>query len=249
MAKARFVYSNQALAATMTASASATARPAANLNNPARWKLWRSSTTTGDQNIVADFGSAKTIKAISLVDWLGHAGGVIRADYWDGATWVAFGTFTLPAFNPTKVITLWNTAGVSTSKVRIYFTNTATVSAYVEIGALVAGDYYQPTYTIVDGFQLEPVDPSLIVESVDGQEEAQARTGFHVAEGSFVDMPEADFDAFRVMFAANGRRKPLIFAIDPDDQDEVLYCRLNGMPIRHSYGDNWSIAVGVRESR
>lgn len=247
MAKARFCYVNQVLSATMSASGSATARPVANLNNSARWKIWRSTTTTGDQYVIADFGSAKTIKVIALVDWVRHSGGAVRADYWDGAAWQTFGTFTLPSFNPTHVVAVWNTTGVSTTKIRIYFTNTGAVSAYVELGALVAGDYYQPTYTIIDGFTIEPVDPSLIVEAVEGREETQARPHYHTCAGVFQTEPEADVDGFRLMFATNGRRLPLLYAVDPDDADEILYCRLNGLPLKHEYGDFWTIAVSVRE--
>jgi hypothetical protein len=50
MAKARFVYENKALDATVTASSELANRPASYLKSSARWKKWRSSTSTGDQS-------------------------------------------------------------------------------------------------------------------------------------------------------------------------------------------------------
>lgn len=249
MAKARFAYLNRCLEASFTASSEVVNRPVTFLASWARWKKWRSDMSTGDQYVIADFGTARTIKAIALVDWLAHAGGSIRADYWDGAAWVAFGTFAQPAFNPTRVVALWDAVGVSTSKIRIFWTNTGAVSAYVEVGAVVAGDYYQPTYNLIDGFQVRPVDPSLIVRALDGQEEFQERTLYHVVDGTFETEPQTDHDAFRAMIATVGYRMPLLFAIDPGNASETFYARLEDVGLEHAFGTNWTIPVRLVEVR
>jgi hypothetical protein len=252
MAKSRLVTVNlvTATATTITGSSEVTNRPASYLKSAARWKKWRSSTTTGDQNVIADFGSLTTIKCVAIVDWKRHAGGAVRADYWDGAAWQVFGTYAIPSANPTKLLTLWNTTGVSGSKIRIYFTNTLAGSDYVEIGVVIAGTYYQPTYTVVDGFELRLVDPSIIVAAADGQEEAQSRTAFHVLQGGYDYMPEADVDAFRSALATVGGRSPFLFAADPDDDDLNLYGRFStGLTFRQRAARNYDIPIAVQEVR
>jgi hypothetical protein len=148
MASARFVYDNEVTKAgvTIAASSAASGYPAAYLSNRARWKPWRSGTSTGDQTVTVTFPTSKTVKAIAIVNYLAHVGGSIKAEYWTGAAWANFaggtGLFTLPASNRTKVVVLWDTTGVSTTQIRITFTNTGAVNAYVELGALVAGSYF-----------------------------------------------------------------------------------------------------------
>lgn len=250
MATARFVYANLALSATITASAEVTNRPASYLSSPARWKKWRSTTTTGDQNVVFDFGGSQTVQCVALVGWRRHTGGAIRADYWDGSAWQTFGTFTLPSANPTGLVVLWNTTGVSTTKVRIYFTNTAAASDYVELGVAVIGTYYAPTYGIADGCELVRVDPSDVVAAIGGQEQAQTRTKYFEVSGQFGAMPEADKDAVLAMYEANGRTVPLLWAVDPDDVDQILYCRLSAVQaFPHAFGTHWDLPIAATEVR
>lgn len=251
MAKSRIAYVNRVTSATLTASSEAASptRPASYLKSAARWKKWRSATSTADQNVVADFGTSQLVQVVALVDWKRHAGGAIRADYWDGAAYQLFGNFAIPSFNPTKVLTLWNPVGVSTSRIRAYFTNTAVVSDYVELGVLFAGAYYQPTYTVVDGFTVQLVDPSVIVAAVDGQEEAQSRTTFHRVAGLYDYMGQTDVDALRAVFASIGNRAPFLFAVDPDNNDEIVYGRLESIGLQHRAARNFNIPLAVQEAR
>lgn len=253
MAKSRLAYVNLATAAatTVTASTEVTspARPASYLKSAARWKKWRSATSTADQWALFTFSGTQTVKVVAIVDWKGHTGGAIRAEYWDGATYQTFGTYSLPASNPTKLLTLWNTTGVSTTRIRIVFANTAVVSDYVELGVVVCGSYYQPTYTVIDGFRVTPIDPSVIMAAADGQEEAQTRTMFHQVTGGYDFMPDADFDGFRAVFTAVGSRNPFLFAVDPDDDDLNIYGRLVGITFGQRSGRNYDVPVTVQEVR
>lgn len=252
MATIRIPYTNLCIASTVTITASSeiSTRPDDYLANPARWKKWRSSTSTGDQNVVFDFGSSQTIKAVVLVDWKRHSGGAIKAEYWNGAAWVTFGTYTIPSNNPTKVLAAWNTSGVSTTKIRIYFTNTAVSNDYVELGVVFAGTYFQPTYGITDGFDLHPVDPSEIIAADGGQEQARTVRKYYVFDGQFETMPEADLKSFQVLYDTVGRTTPVVIAIDPDDNDEILYCRLTSeMPSDQVFTDNWNIHLSAQEAR
>lgn len=251
MARARFAYDNLALATatTITASSEVADRPDDYLKSAARWKKWRSTTTTGGHTVEIDFGSSQTIKVVALVDWLAHVGGSITAETWNGATWDAFGTFTLASPNPTGVIALWNTTGVSTAKVRISFVNTGAVSSYVELGVAIIGTYFEPEHTLSDGFEIIPVDPSIIVAALDGQEEAHERTTYHLARGTFETLSSTALAGFRALFAAVGHRKPFLFAIDPDDASEMLYARLESLPYEQQYQNVYTFPVAAREVR
>lgn len=251
MARARFAYDNLVLAAgtTITASSEVADRPAEFLASPARWKKWRSETSTNDQTLTVDFGTAQTVKVVALVDWTAHAGGGIEAEYWDGDEWQAFGAFTLPSSNPTGVIAVWDETGVSTEQIRVTFDNTDGISAYVDLGVLLIGSYFEPSHTLSDGFEIEPVDPSVIVAAIDGQEEAQTRRVFHTARGTFEVLGAIDLAGFRALFQAVRHVRPFLFAIDPSAADEMLYARLERTPYEQQYQNAWTFPVQVREVR
>lgn len=249
--KARIAYANLATAAgtTITASSEVVDRPASFLKSPARWKKWRSAASTANQTVTLAFAGAQTVQVVALVDWRAHAGGSIVAHTWTGSAWAVFGTFVLASPNPTGVIALWHTTGVSTTQVRLTFGNTTAVNASVEIGVVVAGPYFEPSHTLSDGFEIAPVDPSIIVASLDGQEEAQSRRAYHVARGTFEVLGAADLAGFRAAFAAVGHTRPLLFAIDPATPNEMLYGRLTDTPYEHQYQNTWTFPVQVREVR
>lgn len=254
MAKARFAYDNlcTAAATTVTASTAVTDRPASFLKNPARWKKWRSTTTTGDQWVVFDFGAAKNLQAFLLADYKAHtSGGTIKVQTSpDNTIWTDRGTFTLPSTNPTKVIAIWLGSVLTFRYVRFYLTNVGVVSDYVELGVAFAGVYFQPTYNIVDGFQWERVDPSVVVAADGGQESAYARTHYYRTRGQFAEMPGADKDSFVTMIESVGQRTPLFFGTDPDDPDETVYSRFDApLSLTQVYGDTWTIGLSVQEHR
>lgn len=157
--RARIIYDNLALTSTITANSQVSDRPASYLKSAARWKKWRSATSTGDQWARFDFAS-HLVQGIALVDWRAHAGGTVKAEYWTGSTWADFATFTLPTFNPTRVVSVWVAGGVVTTRIRIYFTNTGAVSDYVELGVVLVGEYLEPSATLSDGFEMDLHDPS-----------------------------------------------------------------------------------------
>lgn len=249
LTRARLVYDNIALTSTITASASVADRPVSYLASPARWKKWRSTTTTGNQNVDFVF-SSQSVQCVALVDWKRHGtAGTITAQYWNGASYVTFSAFTLPTFNPTRVIAVWLPAGQTTTRIRILFTNVGAVSDYVEVGAVIIGRYIEPVSTLVDGFTLSLQDPSVLMSSVAGQTEAQQRPQFHVASGVFERLEDTDRVFFAQMFAAVGRYKPFLFAIDPADPDEMLYGRIEDLSYQHVLQSIWDVPLTVVEER
>jgi hypothetical protein len=257
MARARFLWENECVKSgvTITASGSATGYPSTYLANRARWKPWRSTTTTGNQNVVFDFGTAKTITAVCLVNWRKHGTtGTIKAEYWTGAAYAAFdagtGLFTLPSSNRTRVVGLWYTPGRSTSRIRITFTNTGAVSDYVEVGVCVAGAYVEPAVTLTDDLRFDYTDPSSNVASDDGQEVARQRTKFLALATEYVAITAADKNNFFTMFDTVGCTLPFIYAVDATDADQVVYGRLTAiLPAAHQTFNRWNVSVPFLEVR
>jgi len=257
MARARFLWDNECVKAgvTITASASATGYPGTYLANRARWKPWRSSTTSGNQTVVFDFGTAKTITSVCLVNWKRHTTtGTIKAEYWTGAAYAAFdagtGIFTLPASNRTRVVGLWYTPGRSTSRIRITFTYVSGAADYVELGACVAGAYVEPAVTLTDDLRFDYNDPSSNVASDDGQEIARQRTKFLSLATEYGAITAADKNNFLTMFDTVGCTLPFIYAVDAADADQVVYGRLTEtLPAAHVTFNRWNVSVPFVEVR
>jgi hypothetical protein len=244
----RFAYTDYCAAGTPASSADATGYPKENAQNAARWKRWRSSTTTGNQNLDVDFGTSKTLQFVAVVDVTAHAGGTVKAQYWTGAIWTDLGTFTFSTI--TGVGVLW--VSQATTKVRILFTNTGAVSSYVEVGVVLAGAYFQPTKQLRPGAALVRRDPTEYSFSVDGQGYAQRRTRYYSMEGEFAPMASTDRDAFITMYETVGRFKPFIFAFDHATMDRCIYGRFDDtLELDHVDGsvDKWAAKVAVMEVR
>jgi hypothetical protein len=249
MALIRFPYVNEVWgdAVTITGSSEALLRPASYLSNVQRRKRWRSETGVGAQSVHLDFGSAKTLACALLADFGGFGGGsIVFETSPNNVDWAPRGTF--PAAKYHGVSAVWF-ADVSVRYARVLFQNPAAVSAYAEAGIVWTGAYYEPSYNLLDGYEWIPVDPSEVVESQDGQEDVQARTGYDRFECEFEVMPEDDFEAFRALWATVGKREPLFIAADPDDMAEVAYCKLESIRFPHVQMDEWNIPVRAKELR
>jgi hypothetical protein len=252
MANARFIWDNAVAAANIAASAEASGYPASYLNNRARWKPWRSTATTGNQTVTATFTS-RLVQAVAIVNYLAHTGGTIKAEYWTGAAFAAFdggtGLFTLPASNRTRLAVLWFPAGRTTTQIRITFTNTGAVNMAVELGALVIGPYFEPTIGLTDDLGFDYQDPSNVIETPGGQELANERQKYLGLNTVFEYLTAADRNNFLTMFDTVGVTKPLIYAVDPTNVDQIVYGRFLQLPLRHQVIDQWTIQLPFKEVR
>jgi hypothetical protein len=136
------LWSNEITASGVTVSSSAevTNYPDDNVLNPARWKIWRSTTTTGDQWWKEDRGSNVTMLAGGLVGVKIHTGGSVNFQANATDSWGS------PTVDEVVTISDYTGAGCvffssqSLRWIRIYFTNTASANEYVELGHCFAGD-------------------------------------------------------------------------------------------------------------
>jgi hypothetical protein len=256
-ATTRLLWDNETLdsAVTITSSSEVTNRPDDNVANRGRWKVWRSSTTTGDQWIKFDLGSAKTLKSIFLVNYTAHTGGSIKVQAHSSDAWGTPDvdeTLTLPSFNPTEVVGAFFSS-VSRQWVRVFFSNDASANEYVDLGVCFAGDYLQPSSSIFEQFGVRRIDPSKVVRALDGQEESQSRTKFYQFNGEFLFRPDAEKDSFAQAFETIGVSIPFFFVLDITDPDLQFYGHFEqALNLSHSDmadGSNWNIPFSFMESR
>jgi hypothetical protein len=240
MAKSRLAWNNLLTVAgvVISSSSEATGYVDDNLANPARWKKWRSTTTTGDQWVKFDLGSNQNFQALIVMNAKLHTGGSLRAqanatDAWGAPTINDVLTLASPDF--TKVVADWLSAVQNLRWIRFYFTNTGAVNEYVEISAVFAGTYFEPTKAIAAGSpELTPTDPSPQRRAIGGQRSAVTRPQYHVVAGLFWIVSAADQTTFRQVFAAVGASVPFVLAFDPDDASSVFYGVFDAvMSIKH----------------
>jgi hypothetical protein len=235
---ARLAYVNLLTASgvTISSSAQATGHPDDNLASVARWKDWRSSTTTGDQWAKFDLGSSKSFQVIAAIDVRVHTGGTLRfqanaTDSWGAPT--VNELITVPSPNFAGVLVKWLAASQSLRWIRFLFTNTGAVSEYVQIGAVFAGVYLQPTLSIARGVNVSPVDPSVVRTAIGGASSVVRRAQFHNIAGAFQWQESSERDNLRTAFKTVGRFTPCLFSVDPGDTGLTFYGRFEGMGVAH----------------
>jgi hypothetical protein len=259
VAKARICWANVALesATSVAASASATGYAATNLLNDKRSLPWRSSTTTGDQTVTFSF-SARTIHAVFLLNALIHAGGSVKVEYKNGGGGYAAldggtGVCTFPSPNRTNLTGLYKTAGVTATDIRITFTNTGAVSAYVQLGLAFIADsagYFTATVNVTDALGLDQIDPSIERVALGGQKFFRQLDSFIRFAVQFQWIPSSQQDSMLAIRDAVGRRQPVIFAVDHDDLNKTVYARLIEADFGSDHGklDQWHRRFVVEEA-
>lgn len=232
--KASIAYDNLAWkpATLLTASSSATGYDVANLASPARWQKWRSATSAANQNADFDFASSKNVTLVAMTDVVAHAGGTVKAQYWDGAAWQDLAVIVVPSVNPTGVVAAFLTTSLFGQRIRVLFTNTGAVSQAVEIGSVFIGTYLQPSISIARGYGLQLVDPSVVSRSVGGQRSADKRRQYwHLRGAAFDFEPEFERAALVAHAREVGTHTPFFFAINPDDPSYLMfYARFDETP-------------------
>jgi hypothetical protein len=228
----RVAYTNllTATGVVLSSSADAIGYAVSNLANAARWKKWRSSTTTGDQWVKFDLGANKTLTVLAAISAKLHAGGTLKCqanatDVWTSPT--VSDTLTVPSPDFTAVLADW-IASQNLRWIRFYFTNVGAVSDYVELGAVFAGTYLEPTNTLAQGVMVTRVDPSMQQRATGGQRSALVRPKYHEVAGVLLPQVASARDDLRAMFETVGDSTPVILAVDPTVPGLIFYGALDG---------------------
>jgi hypothetical protein len=235
---------------TFTATSEATGHPASHLASAARWKDWRSGTTTSAVTMEIDLGSIQTVYAVAIVDAVIFAGGSVRLEtkQTSGGSYVVQGTFSLPSFNPTGVSVLWHQHPAR--YVRLNFLNPNTVSAFVQLGVVyIAGGLFTARAPVAPGAGFSRVDQSIQRRAIGGARSAVIRPKLHAYQGLFHLASTTDRDAFASLFDGMGTSHAVILALDPATPQLVAYGTLAGFTAMHRAQsvDLWDIPVQFTE--
>jgi len=236
MSKHLFLYDNLLDSATLTASSAATGFPANNLKNPFRTKYWKTAgATAGTATLVINHGSAKVVNAIALTgypDWAAAPGtlkmeygddGVTYAEH-DDLTWVAP---TTPGGNKGTII-----AKVTAQNHQYNRLSVVNAPGDWQLGRLFVGSYFEPARDYGRGYEEEVVDPSLISQTIGGQDHADEKERYRIIRVGGVILTQAQWVLYQAMVNAVGVRKELFVAFDytNDAAERTLYGKFSKLP-------------------
>lgn len=208
MARIRFMDTSRnlyvATATALTPSATVTALPAANSQHPDRAKVWRSTQGTGVATMDADLGSAQDVTSLLVANVKLLGAGVL--ELYSGASLGAETTLqaTMPAQDRDTRTTFAFFSAASARYWRLKFTNPGGANDYAELGYVHLGTYFEPLVNVAVPAEIARPDPSVIVESVDGQATMARRTKFFRGAWSFRNIVDAQLDLYRAMWDALG---------------------------------------------
>lgn len=251
----RIAYANLLTAAgvVVSSSADATGYQASNLANPARFRKWRSSKTTGDQWVLFDLGANKTLTVFAAISAKLHAsGGTLKAQANATNSWgspTVSDTLTVPSPDFTGVLADW-IASQSLRWIRFYFTNVGAANDYVELGAVFAGTYLEPVKTIDQGLTVTRVDPSIQRRATGGQRSALVLPKYHEVAGRLLPQTSTARDDLRTMFETVGDATPIVLAVDHAVPGLVFYGALDGpLQVQHLKPslNLWEFPIAFRE--
>lgn len=218
MPNLRFLYDNLYGAATtaLTASSEASALPVKASQNTDRTYVYRSGTVSVAVTIDIDLGSVNAVSAVAAANLVLFSGGALelyhRGDA--GTPGAAVLVTTLPAADSDTRVAFAFFASQSHRHWQLKFTNPGAVSSYVELGYAFLGTYYEPTVNVSVPTDVQLVDPSVGVASVDGQKTFSQRTGYFAGSFQIADAPEAIVTNLRTIRRTVGARTPIFVVLD-----------------------------------
>jgi hypothetical protein len=234
-----FLYNNLLDSAILTASSEASGFPASNLKNPFRTKTWKTAgATAGTAQLVINHGSAKAVDAIALTgypDWLAAPGTLVvefnATDAWgapsatETLTWVAP---TTPGGNKATIIK-------KLAATRTYqYNRLSVVNAPGDwnLGRLFLGPYFEPARMYGWGYEESVVDPSLISQTIGGQDHADEIERYRVIRCSGVIATQAQWVLYQAMLNAVGARKQIFAAFDYPGEpiERTIYGKFSKVP-------------------
>lgn len=227
MAHTRLLWDNLIDSATLTASSEDSALPGINIANALRSKVWRTGTSTADEDIVIDHGSAKAITCVILLDHdltAGDSDIVLEAnatDSWGG-----------PSFSQALTRVEGPIAAYFSSESyrynRVAFTKSASGETR-DIGRVFVGTYDAAPIT---GLQIRPKDLSKKSQSIGGQTFHDIRPIYDQIMLEMGVVTKAIYDLIKTMFETVGIHQSFFISIDNDVEpvDWIYYVKAKSMP-------------------
>lgn len=223
----RLIWDNLVDSATLTASSEDPAFPGINIANALRSKAWRTGTSTADEDIVIDHGSAKAITCVILLDHdltAGDSDIVLEAnatDSWGG-----------PSFSQALTRVEGPIAAYFSSESyrynRIAFTKSASGETR-DIGRVFVGTYDSAPTT---GHPIHPKDLSKKSQSDGGQTFSNIRPIYDQITLEMNVITKAIYDLIKTMFDTVGTHQSFFISIDHDVEpvDWIYYVKAKTIP-------------------
>jgi hypothetical protein len=107
-----------------------------------------------------------------------------------------------------------------------------TNAADFDLGRLFVGEYFEPAREYSWGYEEEVVDPSLISQTIGGQDHADEIERYRIVRASGILETQAQWVLYQAMINTVGRRKPLFVAFDytNDAAERTIYGKFTNLP-------------------
>ena len=220
--KFRILWDNKLDAATLLVSSEAAGLPVENIQHDWLTRHWRSTGLT-DEWLDADLGAAEDITALFIRSHNIRAGAsfVIQAD-----NDPVYGSLDVDdTIAITADMASYGVIGKFWSAAQAYrywiqlITDDASghVDGYIREGRVFLGDYFEPSYRPSIYPDIEDIDPSIILQSVSGQRQANIITPYRRIRYSWGALPASDIVTLKAIFAAVGLNKPFFICEDSEN--------------------------------
>lgn len=240
----RIIYNNAADRATITASSTAGALGAAFLKNNYKGQAWRSTGTSA--TLTLEWTTAETIAGVALaftqltstatVRLRGYTniadaspvfdtGNVVAAPgaalgywHWGGAV-LGVNAY---AYAGGAYGRAWVPTPAAVRKLVIDIIDTNNPAGYIEVGRLIAGNYWEPVVSADYGASVSPVDTSVQSRNGAGDQMVEAGTIHNKLTFTMSKMAPADRDRLWEILRGNGKARPIYINLFPNDPDTSL---------------------------
>jgi len=243
-----FLYNNLLDSATLTASSAATGFPATNLQHSFRTKVYRTlGATAGTAQIVIDHGTAKDVNCIALTgyNWL-SAPATLQVEFNSTDSWGS------PAATETLTWVSGTTPGGNKGSIIKKLSSTLTYRynrlsvVYApgdwDLGRMFVGTYFEPITNYGWGYSESVVDPSLVSQTIGGQDHADEIERYRVVSCNGTILTKAQWVLYQAMINIIGNRKDIFIAFDytNDPIERTIYGKFTKIPsIKRPYLFNY----------
>ena len=257
MANARFLYNMDSWdSSTVTHSSEAnTDLVAENVLHDHIAKLWR---TTGKASewIVFNLGSAKKITCFSMFSFNLTSSATVTlqanaSDSWGSPSYSQQLTIATDAdgnvlqrivFFLDQTYQYW----------RVTFADSGNPLSYLDIGRIAAGEFYETSRNITQGFEISMFDPSTGNPVAGRQTFYKARNKYRRATVSFYLQDQTQTDKFSAIMEKVGNSKPIILALAPANRpskDSMYSYLTTPLSQAHAFINNYSTSSLVFEEK
>jgi len=257
--------------ATNTATSSASGFGIANAETELKAETWR-STSLSSQTITSTFAAATTVSAVALAFTNLHAGSTVRVKLYTETADVVpvmdsgvqelyyaydppegFSTIGLIAFahgGGTYFSMFFNDYAIK--KCEIIITSAANPDGYIEIGRVIIGDRFEPTYNARAGVDFTYPETTTVKRTKAGDQVVNRGTQTKQIGFDLEFMPDSDRQTMASIIRRSGLHEPIFICLQPDEISELFQAgqiygrRLDG-GLRYDYQDMQSMRFTVEE--